>query len=359
MQLRIVVIDTFYLDFINSLRTISYAKPISYHHELMDVLSHEFGTGMAYARNLRKEGWEVVDIVANHHGLQHKWAHEFGASGTLEQILLAQIEYYKPDVLFFQDLSFLSAATLHQLRQKYLLAGQCSCPMPPRENVAAFHILFTSFPHYVDQFKSLGVHAEYLPLAFDSQILDIVHKVENERDIDIAFVGGIGRDLHWQAGTELMEKVATEFGPDHFVWYGYGFERISPTSALGQCYHGQAWGLDMYRIYLRSKIVVNRHGEVAQNYANNMRMFEATGCGALLVTEQSQNIWDLFSARECATYLTHNECIQQLHYYLDNPEKRREIAFQGQMKTLSDHTYASRIHTISEVLVREVLCQQN
>jgi len=353
------VVDTFYLDFINSLRTISYARPISYHHELMDVLSHEFGTGMAYARNLRKEGWEVVDIVANHHGLQHKWAHEFGAAGTLEEILLAQIEYYKPDVLFFQDLSFLPAVTLHQLRQKYLLAGQCSCPMPPRDNVAAFHILFTSFPHYVDQFKSLGVHAEYLPLAFDSQILDIVHKVENERDIDIAFVGGIGRDLHWQAGTDLMEKVAAEFGPEHFVWYGYGFERISPTSALGKCYHGQAWGLDMYRIYLRSKAVVNRHGEVAQNYANNMRMFEATGCGALLVTEQSQNIWDLFSARECVTYLTHNECIHQLHYYLDNPEKRREIAFQGQMKTLADHTYASRIQKISEVLVREVLCQQN
>ena len=55
----------------------------------------------------------------------------------------------------------------------------------------------------------------------------------------------------------------------------------------------------MYKVYGRSKIVINRHGEVAQGFANNMRMFEATGMGALLMTGQSPNLSDFFSEKEC------------------------------------------------------------
>jgi hypothetical protein len=41
----------------------------------------------------------------------------------------------------------------------------------------------------------------------------------------------------------------------------------------------------MYRVLARSGIVVNRLGPVAEGAANNMRLFEATGAGALLLTE--------------------------------------------------------------------------
>jgi spore maturation protein CgeB len=41
----------------------------------------------------------------------------------------------------------------------------------------------------------------------------------------------------------------------------------------------------MFKILARSKIVINRHGTIAGNYAVNMRMYEATGSGAMLVTE--------------------------------------------------------------------------
>jgi hypothetical protein len=40
----------------------------------------------------------------------------------------------------------------------------------------------------------------------------------------------------------------------------------------------------MYRVLECSKIVINHHGDVAP-WANNLRLFEATGTGALLLTD--------------------------------------------------------------------------
>ena len=33
----------------------------------------------------------------------------------------------------------------------------------------------------------------------------------------------------------------------------------------------------MYRVLARTRVAVNRHGDIAEGYANNMRLFEATG----------------------------------------------------------------------------------
>ena len=40
----------------------------------------------------------------------------------------------------------------------------------------------------------------------------------------------------------------------------------------------------MYKILGRSKISFNRHINTAENNANNMRLYEATGMGSLLLT---------------------------------------------------------------------------
>ena len=52
----------------------------------------------------------------------------------------------------------------------------------------------------------------------------------------------------------------------------------------------EVWGLDMYRALARSKITINRHINVAENNANNMRLFEATGTGSLLITDRKDNL---------------------------------------------------------------------
>jgi spore maturation protein CgeB len=107
----------------------------------------------------------------------------------------------------------------------------------------------------------------------------------------------------------------------------------------------------MYEVLARSRIVINRHGPVAAGYANNMRLFEATGAGAMLVTEAAPNLPDYFEpGREVVTYEGPDELIEKLRYYLEHDEERKRIAAAGQGRTLRDHTYAKVIGRLSQIL---------
>ena len=59
----------------------------------------------------------------------------------------------------------------------------------------------------------------------------------------------------------------------------------------------------MYRVLARSKIALNRHIDVAEDHANNMRLYEATGVGTFLITDAKRNLSELFEpGEEVVTY---------------------------------------------------------
>lgn len=366
MKPKILIADTYYPDFLKSL---PFDASSAYDVELRKVLDRSFGTADFYSRNLKAMGWDAVDVIANHGPLQQMWDREngfsvvgFGGTGTV----LAQARTRKSDVVFLQDLSYFTPLQLKTLRSEFLLAGQCSCPWPGDAQIAGLQLCFTSFPHYVPRIEALGVRAVYVPLAFEPEVLERTNTVEitgpaadefkryaprfTERPHDVVFIGGVGAPSHWRYGMEVLETVAREIPT--FKWWGYGYETLPADSALRRCYQGEAWGLQMYEILLQSKICLNRHGEVAEGYANNMRMFEATGCGALLLTEEAPNLRDFFRWGECLTYRTAAEAVMQIQNHLQRwSGLETTIAKNGQARTLRDHTYAQRMKTVSETLM--------
>lgn len=323
---KILIVDTYYPDF---LRSLPFDPQSTYEAQLQAVLDRKFGTADCYSRNLRALGWEAVDVIANHEKLQEM------------RPLCNQIAEYWPDVLFMQDLS----VDWPDEYRPDVVAGQLSCPWPGDEQVKRFDLLFTSFPHYVERIEKLGVKAIYLPLAFEPSVLDGVEI--KDRIHDCVFVGGVGAPSHWARGMETLHYVAEHIPT--FKWWGYGADLL-PEGPLKQKYQGRAWGREMYEIMLQSKIVLNRHGEVAEGFANNMRMFEATGCGALLVTEDAPNLPELFASDEVIDYDSPADAVYKIRYYLMNEGARSLRAWQGQSRTLRDHTYAQRMKVVSETL---------
>jgi spore maturation protein CgeB len=109
--------------------------------------------------------------------------------------------------------------------------------------------------------------------------------------------------------------------------------------------------MDMYRVLARSMIVVNRHIRAAKGYANNMPMFEATGVGALLITERSPNLGELLEpGREVLAYGCAEELIELIEYYLADPIELGRIAEAGHYRTLAAHDYRRRIGELAERL---------
>lgn len=339
---RILLIDTYYPDFLKSL----YVNPAeTYATSLQRVMEQSFGTFDSYSRNLASLGWDVADVIANSDDLQTRWAFENGVDPS--DVLRKQIEAFNPDVIFLQDLN------IELPKTNALIAAQHSCPWAGDEKVRKAAVVMTSFPHYVERIEALGVKAVFNPLAFDPIVLERIGPVFGEREHEVVFIGGVGAPSHWRAGMEVLEAVARTI--PSFRWWGYGVETLHPHSALRDKYQGTAFGLDMYRILAQAKVCINRHGTVAEHFSNNMRMFEASGMGALLLTEQSKNIRDYFSASECVTYSSPEEAVYSIREALKNDAAREEIARNGQARTLKDHTYLKRMEKVSEVL-KGMLC---
>jgi len=372
---RVLVVDTYYPAFLEA----HYAgRPgladERYETQLASLMGRSFGTGDAYSRNLRAAGHQAAEIVANAAELQNRWSAEHGSArpgrllaslgrgrlatraqrGSLRRIAAAQIEAYDPHVVYVQDTSFFARADLDAFRRKgRFVVGQLASPAPPLELLRGYDLIVTSFPHFVERFVAAGIDSTYLPLAFDTAVLDRLQAAGVDpqpaamRPHEVAFVGGLDPRVH-AAGTTLLERVATASPID--VW-GYGADALPSGSPLRERHHGEAWGLDMYEVLARSRIVLNRHIDVAEDFANNMRLYEATGAGALLITDAKRNLSDLFEpGAEVVAYRDVDDLIAQLRRLRADHDECIAIATAGHARTLRDHTYSRRMQQLAEIL---------
>jgi spore maturation protein CgeB len=82
-----------------------------------------------------------------------------------------------------------------------------------------------------------------------------------------------------------------------------------------------------------------------------MRLFEATGAGAMLITEAAPNLADYFEpGHEVVTYDGPADLMEKLRHYLEHDEERKRIAAAGQARSLRDHSYGKVIARLSEIL---------
>lgn len=376
--MKIAIVDTYYPAFLASHYGASpEAATRSYEYQLHALLNECFGTSDFYSRHLNELGCEAIDIIGNCVPLQSAWAHEngfpfselavrvpprfyrlpllgrwlAGLPGLLD-IAVAQIKAFRPDVLYCQDLSFFPGNVLASLKDYVgIVVGQIACPLPPRPFLEEYDLILTSFPHYVGRLRDMGLESEYFRIGFDTRILDLLGKVE--KDIQASFVGGISR--HHGKAIPVLEYLA-KTTPIQF--FGYGADALDRNSPILPKHHGEVWGLDMYRALARSRITLNRHINVAENYANNMRLYEATGVGALLITDCKENLAELFEiGKEVVCYSSQEEAAELIRHYLVHPEEAEAIAMAGQARTLREHTYQRRMEELIPILKQHLRAQ--
>ncbi len=345
---------------------------LGYEEILTRLLQLRFGTADFYSRHLRALGHEARDVIFNCDILQRRWAAENGvavgasapkiparvgrlpivrrwiaARDTLLDIAQWQVRKARPDVLYLQDLNLFPPEILLSLKDSVrLIVGQIACPLPTSHYLKAFDLILTSFPHYVDRLRNIGPAAEYFRIGFDPIVLDELGAVARVRRC--TFVGGIS-PAHG-GRTRFLEQVAR--GVD-IEFFGYGADTLARDSPILPKHRGEAWAMDMYRVLAQSRITVNVHIDVAENFANNMRLYEATGCGALLLTDEKDNLDDLFrTGDEVVAYRSVDDAIDKIRHYMQHPDEAAAIARAGQQRTLSEHTYRHRMEELSEILDR-------
>jgi hypothetical protein len=371
--MKIAIIDTYYPAFLAA-HYVEHAglKSARYEDQRQQLLDRCFGTSDFYSRHLNQLGCEAEDLIVNCLPLQEMWAKEHHSPYStlaarlpgaflrlplvgrylsllpgLVEIAVAQVKASRPDILYCQDLSFFSPEVMARLRPYVkLIVGQIASPLPSDAYLKSYDLILTSFPHFVPRLRAMGVASEYFRIGFDPRVNELLGLVK--KDLDLTFVGGISR--HHGNAIPTLESLATHT-PIQF--FGYGSHQLDSGSPIRPRHHGEVWGLNMYRSLARSRITINRHINVAENYANNMRLYEATGVGAMLLTDKKDNLGDLFEiGKEVVAYTSVDEAIELIQYYLEHSNEANEIALAGQRRTLSEHTYEHRMKELLPLLDR-------
>ena len=352
--MNILIVDVVYDKFLQDISFYDTKNDDLSFEKLEDLFyNYRFGTNNIYSSILEKMGISCREIVINSKRLQFSWLKNHQSSklkvftrwkklsslnwktNWQEDILLDQIDFYKPDIVYFQDPFIANPSLVKKLKDKKCkIVGQIASPLPGNEILCEFDLILSSLPNLVAQIRDCGVKSEFLPIGFDTRLVGKFEQVT--RDIPISFVGGISPR---HPTTIPMLEAAYEINNSLQI-YGYGREFIPKSSPIFNNHLGNAWGNEMFKILSRSQVTLNRHIDVSQQFANNMRLFEATGMGALLLTDYKINISQYFVVGEEIMVYNNMADLQNILKNLFANEFELSIkAMRGQKRTLTDHNY--------------------
>lgn len=335
---------------IELLKKIPNWKGLNYSSFINEINDDYFLMYNSFINHLRNNGVDAKLIIPNFLEVQTKWANENNTEISKNwnyDITQKQIETEKPDILFVNSNFEYWGDFLIQIKKHVKkICAWVSCPFPFNLSFKDIDLVYTLFPPHYEFFKQKKINAKIVSAGFDP---DILKHTTSESQYETSFVGGIG-SLH-KKRTETLIKLSKKVNID---FWGYGFQsqnflknfykNLKTSFAFSNNYNGLAWGLKMFSILQNSKITLNIHGDIAANYSVNMRLFEATGVGSLLLTEENQNINDFFVPdKEIITFSSVEDAIEKIEFYLKNNKERDRIAKAGQRKTLEKFNYSEMI----------------
>lgn len=197
-----------------------------------------------------------------------------------------------------------------------------------RQQVARFFdAVFVAQKDYLEVFRRAVGHEQvyWLPMAAAP---DVHRQLDLPKIYDVGFVGNVNLAHRNTPRVRRLKLLADQFRTNDFF-------RFYPPEEVCQ-------------VYSQSRIVFNASiaGDV------NMRVFEGTACGALVLTDSVANgLSELFEiGREIVTYTDEADLLDQIAYYLAHESERAQIAYAGHQRTQAQHTYAHRAQKIIDMV---------
>jgi spore maturation protein CgeB len=383
--MRVAIVNTLYEAIVDHVYA---SDPALVRRAYADQLAAIYAVGAAHAdfqvTNLRALGHEVAEFFVNVEPLQRTWAREVGlavspphdrAAGQIDRVRRRalrdmrrwlglgpktrdhgwefevpreQIRTFKPDVILNCSLNTFPGWFLRELKNpRAFLVGQCSYSIPwGTIDLGPYDLLVSADPAYIERFRQRSKRADYLPHAFETTILDRLGPAPAAPETGVCFVGSLTSEHLDRLG--LLERIAARVSMTCWV---RGGEIVPEGSPLKATLRPPVWGYDMYRVLRNSRVVLNRHVDFALGVAANIRLYETTGVGTLLLTDHANNLGELFEGgRECAVYRDADECVRLIEHYLRHEDQRRQVAAAGQARTLRQHTFRQRMQRLIQLV---------
>src|SRR6266550_1505041 len=231
--------------------------------------------------------------------LQALWAREHGLkTDSLEQILLAQIEHHRTEVFYNLDPIRYSSWFIDKL-PGCVKKSICWRAAPSgNADLTKYDLVVCNFPSILDDWRQKGCKVAYFFPAHDPAMDAYAESRRN--DLDLIFIGGFSR--HHVKRSEALKAAASVPGIN--ARYYLEDSRLTRLAnflpmlpGLGVYRHPEEvraisaspiYGRDAYAALSHTRIVFNGAIDMAGEDRGNMRCFEATGCGAVLLNDSGR-----------------------------------------------------------------------
>ena len=343
-----------------------------------------------------------------------KFTKNFNREEKLFEIFRLQLAKMKPDVLFFQHSTPFDLLRLKNLKEDFPFIKKIifhnGIPIKDSNLKYVDHI-FSAVPYLASFYKSQSINSSLLYHYFDKEILQKLSKSESYND-DLIFIGKTGdfSDKNHLSRFEFLNKILNndninfkcfslekkrqelienkfsqkkilrdkilnllkKIKPSYLKYLKFKNLPLKLDNLLNDAIKNEKkirflhqihknrilapiYGIEMYEQLKNSRVVFNMHTDEANNESGNIRMFEVTGVGSCLITNDSANIKDLFIPdQEILTYKSYDEFLSKYKEIINNENLQKILRINGQNKTIKHHTTEKRVeemnHLINQIL---------
>ena len=352
------------------------------------VITNDIGWGDYYEQSLSKLGVNTATAIPKSHIIRNLYTRNANSGSQVQVTERDGIKYlqlyvydFQPDVVFIENITNVSMEDIITLRgtceKKIKIITHLCAPKPEAtlKTLSSYDLVLCCSPAFVNTVKNYGgnplLHYHACPdYLFDMPLIKLKDKIPRA-----SFFGTIkqGRDFHDNRRI-LLEKLLLNNLPidiygsihrdrlDQRFIKKLGIEKtVYPyikkifgnyLKKLDFNINPPLFGKDMARRMMSYLCTINSHGGIAGCYAANARLFEATGLGVCLLTENQNNLSDLFIPDvEVLTYSTVEECANKIKLCLREPEMAYEIGKAGMAKCKAEHTFDKRARELHAALL--------
>jgi spore maturation protein CgeB len=209
--------------------------------------------------------------------------------------------------------------------------------------LAGYDALFFKEPHLVERLRVLlDLPVFYLPQACNPNLHQPLVAPATERYLVIA--GNM-----YPSRIRLLERLMAEGVPLRL--YGAGFPRWTGQTPLRDAHTGRSvYGTAKAAVF-RSAVAVLNNLHPAEISGINLRVFEAAGCGAAVLTEFRPTLPELFATGdEVLAFRDFDELISQAKRLLEEDGLSAKLGDAAALRAHRDHTYPRRLAVLLEKL---------
>lgn len=358
--LRFLHANTFYRRYVEDFyRSNPHLVEADYDQQISAFLQDGFASAHIFSEYLREFGIETLQVIDDNPISQSAWLRqnnfEISEVLDLDDAVRLQIETFKPDIFYTTNVTHFAADFIQKLNYRpTIISGWRGFPLPQGTDLREYDLILTSFDRIFEEASACGVEniVRFHPGFDESSPV-----IKGERDIkwDVVFSGTVTQEHRRRMS--ILEVIA-QLSRDPIRPFSFGLfmpnvqwlpEHIQ---VLNQ---GARWANDMLHTLRNAQIVINIDIDAFDNQPPNMRLIEATGAGAFLITPYHPELKNFFEPGvEVETFRNENELITKILYFLDSPEQCQEIAYNGQQRCLRDHNQRSRAEWFRDIFLEAV-----